>query len=380
MSDLVERKQGPNAWRKRPVVVEALQYTDPASVLRIMDAFGSKGVCNGPDGLSIYTLEGEMRANKGDWIIRGIHGELYPCKPDIFEATYEPAEALTAQDARIVELKAERDEACELWKEACSLAADDVRDMNKTLRAAEARALAAEAEAASWKADAGETHLRLVGVEARVGQPISFEDVRLVAGEGSLSGPAVIHAVNIILARRAEALSGVKEGASQSQPCGDGGRPTPTEAEPSADRANTLARMRASKDYRVGYVQSWIAGVVPNQIRYLREARGLTQAAMAALMEKPQSVLSRLENNHADSVTLRSLWAVADALDVALIVEFVDFPEFVERTSDCSPAALARAVLGAATASPAEQSARPRGTQDHLAAPPTTPAKPEGEG
>ena len=39
----------------------------------------------------ITTLEGVMRADNGDWIIRGVKGELYPCKPDIFEATYEPA-------------------------------------------------------------------------------------------------------------------------------------------------------------------------------------------------------------------------------------------------------------------------------------------------
>lgn len=41
--------------------------------------------------LEIRTLEGTMTASEGDWIIRGVKGELYPCKPDIFEATYEPA-------------------------------------------------------------------------------------------------------------------------------------------------------------------------------------------------------------------------------------------------------------------------------------------------
>jgi hypothetical protein len=44
---------------------------------------------NSAEGLYIMTLEGKMRANKGDWIIKGVKGELYPCKPDIFEATYE---------------------------------------------------------------------------------------------------------------------------------------------------------------------------------------------------------------------------------------------------------------------------------------------------
>ena len=44
-----------------------------------------------PFGIAITTLEGIMIASPGDWIIRGIQGEFYPCKPDIFEATYEPA-------------------------------------------------------------------------------------------------------------------------------------------------------------------------------------------------------------------------------------------------------------------------------------------------
>lgn len=45
---------------------------------------------DGPFGIAIETLEGVMVASPGDWIIRGVQGEFYPCKPDIFEATYEP--------------------------------------------------------------------------------------------------------------------------------------------------------------------------------------------------------------------------------------------------------------------------------------------------
>lgn len=48
---------------------------------------------DGPFGIAIQTLEGVMVASPGDWIIRGIQGEFYPCKPDIFEATYEHSEA-----------------------------------------------------------------------------------------------------------------------------------------------------------------------------------------------------------------------------------------------------------------------------------------------
>jgi hypothetical protein len=44
------------------------------------------------DELIISTLEGDLRASPGDWIIRGVKGEFYPCKPDIFAATYEPVE------------------------------------------------------------------------------------------------------------------------------------------------------------------------------------------------------------------------------------------------------------------------------------------------
>ncbi len=47
--------------------------------------------------IDIQTLEGEMRADMGDWIIRGIKGEFYPCKPDIFEATYDPVNEGTAR-------------------------------------------------------------------------------------------------------------------------------------------------------------------------------------------------------------------------------------------------------------------------------------------
>jgi hypothetical protein len=46
----------------------------------------------GPDPLVISTLEGDMKANPGDWIITGVNGEVYPCKPDIFEKTYEPVD------------------------------------------------------------------------------------------------------------------------------------------------------------------------------------------------------------------------------------------------------------------------------------------------
>lgn len=82
-------------YRKKPVVVEAMKLPEVFDIdgrLRFDDWITSKGrVCRYVgDGLDIPTLEGVMRANRGDWIICGVQGEIYPCKPDIFEATYEP--------------------------------------------------------------------------------------------------------------------------------------------------------------------------------------------------------------------------------------------------------------------------------------------------
>lgn len=87
-------------FRKKPVVIEAFLWTadreqteDP---LWILEALRIGGVFFENEGtplvtLKIRTLEGVMTAQRGDWIIRGVKGEIYPCKPDIFEATYEPA-------------------------------------------------------------------------------------------------------------------------------------------------------------------------------------------------------------------------------------------------------------------------------------------------
>lgn len=84
-------------YRKKPVVIEAFQFTGPFCGTGIpqwyTDAFSQNEIIHRgewkADYAEIRTLEGVMRADKGDWIIRGIKGEIYPCKPDIFEATYE---------------------------------------------------------------------------------------------------------------------------------------------------------------------------------------------------------------------------------------------------------------------------------------------------
>lgn len=78
-------------FRKKPVVIEAVQFTralPPADLHAVLGSFDN--VEFGTNYIVIHTLEGDMRADEGDWIIRGIKGECYPCKSDIFAATYEP--------------------------------------------------------------------------------------------------------------------------------------------------------------------------------------------------------------------------------------------------------------------------------------------------
>lgn len=76
-------------YRKKPVVIEAMQLTHDTQ--HEVSAWSDGEVLNiGRDPLlSISTLEGVRAANHGDWIIKGVQGEFYPCKPDIFAATYE---------------------------------------------------------------------------------------------------------------------------------------------------------------------------------------------------------------------------------------------------------------------------------------------------
>lgn len=73
-------------FRKKPVVIDAEQYLDGKPVAgMVKDAYR-------PDQFYVSTLEGLLHVSPGDWIITGVKGERYPCKPDIFAATYEPAE------------------------------------------------------------------------------------------------------------------------------------------------------------------------------------------------------------------------------------------------------------------------------------------------
>ncbi|MDO8415507.1 MAG: hypothetical protein Q7S87_04780 [Agitococcus sp.] len=90
-------------FRKKPVVIEAVKWTGE-NLFEIITFISEKPDLRGQiasdkwheykdivkrDGLIIKTLEGQHIANIGDWIIKGVQSEFYPCKPDIFEATYE---------------------------------------------------------------------------------------------------------------------------------------------------------------------------------------------------------------------------------------------------------------------------------------------------
>ncbi len=79
-------------FRKKPIVIKAIQYDGSHESAHEIYEFSTRDISYIGDRLTIRTLEGEMLANVGDWIIKGIAGEVYPCKPDIFEATYEPVE------------------------------------------------------------------------------------------------------------------------------------------------------------------------------------------------------------------------------------------------------------------------------------------------
>lgn len=97
-------------YRKKPVAIEAWRFLSPnqfeaeapewlrgqrilnVSLAMLKDGHVIVATEKGSPVLFIGTLEGIMGAQPGDWIIRGVKGELYPCKPDIFEATYEPSD------------------------------------------------------------------------------------------------------------------------------------------------------------------------------------------------------------------------------------------------------------------------------------------------
>jgi len=78
-------------YRKKPIIIDAIQYTDNAD--EIIKFTNNKAMMvTGLSYMVIPTLEGNHSASVGDWIIKGVKGEFYPCKPDIFDMTYEKVE------------------------------------------------------------------------------------------------------------------------------------------------------------------------------------------------------------------------------------------------------------------------------------------------
>lgn len=114
----------PKKYRKKPVVIEAMQFTEEQAIEvyswiedKTLGSFEPMAVLDGdapapPSGVSIdpsdgqlliATLEGVMKARLGDYVIRGVQGEFYPCKPDIFEATYDLVDAENVEDVPAAE-------------------------------------------------------------------------------------------------------------------------------------------------------------------------------------------------------------------------------------------------------------------------------------
>ncbi|MDF2486732.1 MAG: hypothetical protein K0R46_2900 [Herbinix sp.] len=80
-------------YRKKPIVIDAVKFDgSDESVDWLLPQLVSQEIGRSCNKLYIKTIEGVMEANMGDYIIRGVQGEFYPCKPDIFEKTYDIVE------------------------------------------------------------------------------------------------------------------------------------------------------------------------------------------------------------------------------------------------------------------------------------------------
>lgn len=99
-------------------------------------------------------------------------------------------------------------------------------------------------------------------------------------------------------------------------------------------------RRFVDKDYRDGYLHTHVRASVAYQLKALRRKFGLSQRLMAKRVNKTQSVISRLESDDYGQMSLQTLLDIASGLDVALIVRFVSYPEFLKHASNMSEAAL----------------------------------------
>lgn len=112
-------------FRKKPIVIEARRFRTDAEASELAQWCGGQlhltsTLIDIHLVINIPTLEGTMRAEPGDWIVRGVAGEFYPCRDDIFTATYEPVE----DSAELTDLGFPTDEAIELRGEELAAALD----------------------------------------------------------------------------------------------------------------------------------------------------------------------------------------------------------------------------------------------------------------
>lgn len=103
-------------FRKKPVVIEAVRYLPGETCQDVAEFMGvdhDERDCFDDAEWAIETLEVLVFARPGDWIVRGVQGEFYPCKPDIFDATYEAADtpSLVVSAETVAEIERLRDEA-----------------------------------------------------------------------------------------------------------------------------------------------------------------------------------------------------------------------------------------------------------------------------
>ena len=159
-------------FRKKPVVIEARRYDGSDDSAREVVEWALSYKANAYQSdfdaayIRIATREGEMLGSPGDWIIRGVKDEFYPCKPDIFDATYEPADAVDDSQSKIDGLTLR-----------CADLDAKLAEAHAAMMAAQERARDAELKAdeleskLSWAYDTIATHERVVkGQAAAIGE------------------------------------------------------------------------------------------------------------------------------------------------------------------------------------------------------------------
>ncbi len=115
-------------------------------------------------------------------------------------------------------------------------------------------------------------------------------------------------------------------------------------------------RKFADKDYRDGYLNATVRGWIAYQVQALREKLGMTQTEFAAKVGTTQTVISRMENDKGVP-NVQTLLDMASELNVALVVQFVSYPDFLARTADMGPTALQPATIDESLRAPSSRKA-----------------------